>query len=94
MAISKERLEELRKIYKEETGKEMSMDAALEVGIWLLERARSVARPIPEEKVHIFEEIKKEQLKIYPRSPLSSSPNREKAPQSGPDTTLKAEPSL
>jgi hypothetical protein len=74
MAISKEALEELRKLYKEETGKEMSPDVALEAGTWLLKRVRAVAQSVPREKAHIFEEIKEEQSKIRSCSPPPSSP--------------------
>jgi hypothetical protein len=81
MSISKKALDELRKLYKEEIGKEMSPDVALEAGTWLLEKVKAVAQPIPEDKFHVFERIKEELLLIRSLSRPLLSPDREKDPR-------------
>jgi hypothetical protein len=54
--ISSGRLEELKRLFKEE-GLELSDSAVLEVGIWLLERAKSINAEVPREKDSLFQKI-------------------------------------
>lgn len=39
---------------------ELSDQAALEAGIWLLERVKAVWRPIPEDGMELYKKIEKE----------------------------------
>jgi len=57
--ISPNRLNELKLLF-EEDGVHLSDAVALEIGLWLLERARSVAVRIPPDKAHLLENIQAE----------------------------------
>jgi hypothetical protein len=57
--ISSERLDHLKKLFYED-GIELSDDVALEIGIWLLERVKSVSTQIPNEKEPLFRKISAE----------------------------------
>ncbi|HUI28836.1 MAG TPA: hypothetical protein VLX91_01375 [Candidatus Acidoferrales bacterium] len=59
MAITKEHLDEFKRLYKED-GIEVSDGAALEAGLWLLERVKAVCVQIPEEMMDKYKEIVKE----------------------------------
>ncbi len=62
--ISKTRLEKLKKLFKED-GIDISDAAALEAGLWLIERAKAVCVPIPPEKEALYHEISEEIKRIW-----------------------------
>lgn len=62
MQLSKQALEEYKKIYKKETGKELSDQEALDQATNLLMVFDAVYRPIPKDKGKEFEGICREQI--------------------------------
>ncbi|HUI28838.1 MAG TPA: hypothetical protein VLX91_01385 [Candidatus Acidoferrales bacterium] len=57
--IYQERLEKLKQLFRED-GIEISDAAALEAGLWLIERVKAVCVPIPPEKEALYHEIARE----------------------------------
>lgn len=57
--IAKEHLSKLKTLFAED-GISLSDDSALEVGLWLLERARSVAVKIPSQNLPVLKKIEGE----------------------------------
>jgi hypothetical protein len=55
--LPKEAIEELKQIYKEENGKELSDSAALEMGNGLLNLYRVLLKPFSEEEIKEFKKI-------------------------------------
>jgi hypothetical protein len=54
--VSSKQLERLRNLFRED-GIEISDEALLETGLWLLGRAKAICVPIPSDKEPIYQEI-------------------------------------
>ncbi len=62
--ISQKQLTQLKMLFREDDV-EISDEAAVEVGHWLLERARSVCRPIPPDKLSTYRNIVEDMRAIH-----------------------------
>lgn len=62
--ISQRRLEQLKTLFKED-GIEISDAAALEAGLWLIERVKAVCVPIPPEDEPLYRDIVEEAKTIW-----------------------------
>jgi hypothetical protein len=67
--IPTERLEELKHLFAED-GITLTDAEALEIGLWLIERIRPIAKPVPLDNSVLFATIKREVAAIRRAAPF------------------------
>jgi hypothetical protein len=67
--ISAERLAKLKQLFARE-GITLTDAEALQIGLWLLARVKSVLRPIPLDKMELFATIRDETVAVRQKTPF------------------------